>query len=165
MNEYTAEDFAQARFAEHPDGHLATRSKRIEGAWSNYYTDERMAKGGWRPVREAVPLSLDALREAWDAAEIITADNLPRKGDEVIEGKIGRSFRVFVSGGKWTAPGSPAYRILRRGPRRPEGAEELEEVLSDFAIHATQAARNIRSGLRTLLAERGVRVEAPNDPR
>lgn len=168
MSEYTAADFAAARFAEHPDnGEMAMRSRTLSnlGPWetsTNYRTDKGMADMGFRPVREAAPLSLDALREAWEAAEIITPDNRPRKGDEVIESH-GSTIQATTALYDWDFVDCPMkWRILRRGPRRPDKAEELEEVLSDFAIHDTDG-KEYPERLADLLAERGVRVAASDD--
>lgn len=76
-DEYTPEDFANARFAEHTDGRIAMRAEPETGIpW--YVGDDQikrldaaMARDGWRPVREHAPLTLDsAVREmqekAWD---------------------------------------------------------------------------------------------------
>lgn len=54
---YTAEDFANARFAEHPSQGVVSRSDpdswwpwdNLNGAW----TDRQMAVDGWAPVVEA----------------------------------------------------------------------------------------------------------------
>lgn len=160
MSEYTAADFAAARFAEHPITEiLAMRSRPNSDPdpWETSVGDEtdgQMAATGWRPVREAAPLSVAALREAWEAAEVMTADNLPRKGDEVIEGQGGTSFWIFISGEDWKVR-DIKYRILRRGPRRPEGAEELEGLI-DRAPYPRICG--VEAELADWLAERGVRV-------
>lgn len=58
MSNYTAEDFAQASFARHPDLGLATRDGGINGdLWMDINGDEcddsGMALYGWAPVMEA----------------------------------------------------------------------------------------------------------------
>ena len=58
MSEYTAEDFAQASFARHPDLGLATRDGGVNGdLWMDIDGDEcddsGMALYGWTPVVEA----------------------------------------------------------------------------------------------------------------
>ena len=54
MSTYTADDFASAKFAEHPDGRVAARTDAYpKFPWSvplNEYTDESMARDGWVPV-------------------------------------------------------------------------------------------------------------------
>lgn len=52
---YTADDFANARFAEHPDGELAYRrpgvgNRRWENSTGGRMGDSRMAEAGWVPV-------------------------------------------------------------------------------------------------------------------
>lgn len=54
MTKYTADDFANAKFAEHPDGRVIARCNP-EGtfAWENdsfVLSDEEMAHAGWVPV-------------------------------------------------------------------------------------------------------------------
>lgn len=58
MTTYTAEDFANAGFARHPDGRIAARlDERYTRPWSigedDWLTDVAMALNGWVPVREA----------------------------------------------------------------------------------------------------------------
>ena len=54
MTKYTADDFANARFAEHPDGRIAARLETEEARpWESvrdFDTDEGMAGDGWVPV-------------------------------------------------------------------------------------------------------------------
>ena len=53
---YTASDFANAKFAEHPDGNLAVRSDPddYKAEWvdgrCDWHSDEAMAIDGWVPV-------------------------------------------------------------------------------------------------------------------
>ena len=51
---YTAADFANAKFAEHPDGRIAARLQTEEARpWESvrdFHTDEGMAADGWVPV-------------------------------------------------------------------------------------------------------------------
>ena len=51
---YTAADFANARFAEHPDGRIAARLQTEEARpWESvrdFHADEGMAADGWVPV-------------------------------------------------------------------------------------------------------------------
>ena len=56
MTKYTADDFANAKFAEHPDGLLATRSDPddIHKPWADgggdWFSDQAMVDDGWVPV-------------------------------------------------------------------------------------------------------------------
>ena len=54
MTKYTADDFANARFAEHPDGRIAARLQTEEARpWESvrdFHTDEGIAADGWVPV-------------------------------------------------------------------------------------------------------------------
>ena len=58
MTKYTAADFANARFAEHPDGRIAVRFNIYpdfpwtfnKGAGTDEYRDVGMARFGWVPV-------------------------------------------------------------------------------------------------------------------
>ena len=51
---YTADDFANARFAEHPDGRIAARLETEEARpWESvrdFHADEGIAADGWVPV-------------------------------------------------------------------------------------------------------------------
>ena len=54
MTKYTAADFANARFAEHPDGRVAARfgypSTRPWESSNSSHSDSTMAERGWVPV-------------------------------------------------------------------------------------------------------------------
>ena len=54
MTKYTAGDFANAKFAEHPDGRIAARLQTEEARpWESvrdFHADEGMAADGWVPV-------------------------------------------------------------------------------------------------------------------
>ena len=54
MTKYTADDFANARFAEHPDGRVAARfgypSTRPWESSNSSHSDSTMAERGWVPV-------------------------------------------------------------------------------------------------------------------
>lgn len=55
MSKYTSSEFANAQFAEHSDGRLATRTatENAPYVWDTRhyaYTDRIMAAGGWRPI-------------------------------------------------------------------------------------------------------------------
>lgn len=212
MTTYTAEDFANAEFARHPDGRVAARvdsgnlgwwaggNERAEASWMD---DCDMAEEGFVPVREARendgrakrlkrhisdveavvkrrgqdierleaekaelrerikqckagPITLDALREAWETAEV---------ADECNEGDIliyrhpeSQSEKAEV----WSAqrPGRmwAHTRILHRAPKpkRPEGAEKLS-LLIQQAREASEWADDADAWAEWL-AERGVRA-------
>lgn len=61
MNKYTAEDFANAEFARHPDGRIAARLypglkeqwAMFESAWGS--SDHRLAIDDWVPVPDQAP--------------------------------------------------------------------------------------------------------------
>ena len=135
MTTHTAEDLANAEFARHPDGVVAARIYDSDTMpWitgdETWLSDAEMADQGWVPVREAAahPITLDALRDAWENAEVADECN---EGDVLIHRYSGSSRKVEV----WVArrPGGmlAGTRILHRAPKpkRPEGAERLEAVL------------------------------------
>ena len=134
MTTYTAEDFARANFARHPDGRIAARlDERYTRPWSigedDWLTDVAMALSGWIPVVEAQPITLDALNAAWEGAE----QGEVAEGDVLIR-RSGENFTVWVAGGGWSTEAlsrSGHTRVLHRAPKpkRPEGAEQLEAVL------------------------------------
>ena len=67
---YTAADFANARFAEHPDGRIAARLETEEARpWESvrdFHTDEGMAADGWVPVPTKPTLTESQYRLALD---------------------------------------------------------------------------------------------------
>lgn len=68
MSEYTAEDFKNAKFAEHRHGAKAVRwGMNYHVPWhtviGDRFSDEQMAESGWRPVREHNPRQMHALEE------------------------------------------------------------------------------------------------------
>ena len=159
--QYTAEDFANAEFARHPDGRIAARvdsgnlgwwaggNERAEPSWMD---DDDMAEEGFVPVREATaqPITLDTLQAAWEGAE----QGEVAEGDVLIR-RSGENFTVWVAGGGWSTEAlsrSGHTRILHRAPKpkRPEGAERLEAMLR--ALVGDPAL------LADWLAERGVPV-------
>ena len=74
MSTYTAEDFANAKFAKHPDGRLAHRVEYgTVFAWSferngvdDYAADEYMAECGWVPVPTKPTITESQYRLALD---------------------------------------------------------------------------------------------------
>ena len=64
---YTAADFANARFAEHPDGRIAARLETEEARpWESvrdFHTDEGIAADGWVPVPTKPTITESRLRE------------------------------------------------------------------------------------------------------
>ena len=164
---YTEEDFKTAVFARHPDGRIAARvdsgnlgwwaggNERAEPSWRDDYD---MAEEGFVPVREAQPVTLDALRDAWESAEVADECN---EGDVLIHRYSGSSRKVEV----WEArrPGVmlAGTRILHRAPKRPEGAEALS-LLIQQAREASEWADDA-DAWADWLAERGVRVTGGGD--
>ena len=164
MTTYTAEDFANAEFARHPDGRIAARvdsgnlgwwaggNERAEPSWMDDYD---MAEDGFVPVREATaqPVTLDALRDAWENAEVADEGN---EGDILIL-RSPDSPTALVQVWRSERPGPMGLytRILRRAPKRPEGAEALEALLDDWDDLTWVGKPAL---LADWLAERGVRA-------
>ena len=67
MTEYTADDFANAKFAEHPDVGVAARtaphSRLPWESRSSRYSDEEMASEGWVPAPTKPAITESRLRE------------------------------------------------------------------------------------------------------
>ena len=124
---YTAEDFAQAMFAEHPDpdavdARYAARMSRdpeypwlLDGVPGN--GDEHMARDGWVPVVES-RITLDALEAAWEAAEV--ADEC-REGDVLIIRDDEDNYLVRRMDDRSDLDSTA--RILSRAPKREPWAE------------------------------------------
>ena len=151
--QYTAEDFANAEFARHPDGRIAARvdsgdSMPWRVATGSWLSDADMAEEGFVPVREAQPITLDALQAAWEGAE----QGEVADGDIIIDrSNNGQSISVWLAAdGGWHTDDSGGTRILHRAPKPspPEGAERLEAMLR--ALVGDPAL------LADWLAERGV---------
>ena len=67
MTKYTAADFANARFAEHPDGNIAARFN-TDPLWpwwhsGDEFKDEAMARDGWVPVPSRPTITESEYRE------------------------------------------------------------------------------------------------------
>lgn len=187
MSEYTAEDFKNARFAEHRYGAKAVRwGMNYRVPWhtviGDRFSDEQMAESGWRPIvevedpeaivaligrqamrireleggREAAPLTLGALEAAFNAAEIPTGDNPPRKGDTIIEFDSSPCYRVTVVGCDWgglTRYDSAFVRILSRASQREPWQDLADILLEDRMVFEEDV-----EGIVKRLHERGVRV-------
>ena len=123
MSEYTAEDFKNAKFAEHRYGAKAVRwGMNYRVPWhtviGDRFSDEQMAGSGWRPVVEVEdPEAIVALigrqatrirelegerapREPWqDLADILLEDRMVFEDD--VEGIVKRLHErgVRVTGG------------------------------------------------------------------
>ena len=69
---YTAADFANARFAEHPDGRIAARLETEEARpWESvrdFDTDEGMAADGWVPVQTKPQITESQMVKVYGAA-------------------------------------------------------------------------------------------------
>ena len=175
--QYTAEDFANTEFARRPDGDIAARFARFDylantpwrvtnGLW---LSDAEMADGDWVPVREARPITFDALRDAWANAEDVDECN---KGDVLIYWHPSlRSDRVEVWVAEWPGPLGRHARILHRAPKpkQPEGAEVLGALLDEWV--SLPRGEEPTPSLADWLAARGVRVTevegdgVPTEPR
>lgn len=162
----TAEDFAEASFARHPNGHIAARFDADSMPWfmddETWLSDEGMARSGWVPVREAAdqPITLDALLDAWETAEDSDQCN---EGDVLIYRYPSNRFdRVEVWKSGRSCPLGPHARILHRAPKpkRPEGAETLEALLDEWG-DLTRGEEP--TPLADWLAARGVRVTEGGD--
>ena len=74
MTKYTADDFANAKFAEHPDGRIAVRFNIYpdfpwtfnKGAATDEYRDVGMARFGWVPVPTKPQITESQYRLALD---------------------------------------------------------------------------------------------------
>ena len=134
MTIYTAEDFASVEFARHPDGRTAMRFEADSRPWlantDRWRSDVEMAEHGWVPVREAAdqPITLDALRDAWETAEQADERN---EGDVLIRRDPTASDGVVeVWRSEMAAPIGPYTRILRRAPKpKREPWQDLADVL------------------------------------
>lgn len=139
------------------------------------HSDDDMAAGGWSPVREldwmtetnlhaaeymegradqareATPVSLDALRTAWENAE--QADEC-RKGDLLIRRHDSGVYYIIYSAAQSGA--IIDARVLSRAPRR-EPWEELADALWDEGVQSDT------EGIARALHERGVRVTGGDD--
>ena len=168
--QYTAEDFANAEFARHPDGRIAARvdsdslgwwargNERAEPSWRGNY---EMARDGWVPVRVAAahPITLDALQADWESAEVVTEDDPIRERDLLIERhpwESGKAWSVLEADQAWVRGyQGPDVRILHRAPKRPEGAERLGALIEEWSGRALSEEP---TPLADWLAERGVTV-------
>ena len=70
---YTAADFANARFAEHPDGRTAmwVTGDYGDGEWQSAddaFDDEEMADGGWVPVQTKPQITESQMVKVYGAA-------------------------------------------------------------------------------------------------
>ena len=156
--QYNTEDFANAEFARHPDGGIAARVddgystpwRASSGAW---LSDADMADHGWVPVRGAAahPITLDALRDAWETAEVADECN---EGDILIRLHPEISTQLAqVWRSEMTAPMGNLTRILHRAPKpKREPWQDLADVLR---AHTGEPDPDETA---KMLHERGVRV-------
>lgn len=154
MSEYTAEDFKNARFAFLSKYGLSAHRSAGEFYWqrdgSKRATNAEMAEAGWRPVREAAPLTLDTLREAWENAE---QAGKCRKGDALIRRDDYGGYEVYraaLDSEIWNA------RILHRAPQ-PEPWQALADVLA-AEMPGIEDEPHIEALAKALHCEHGVRV-------
>ena len=162
MSEYTSEDFAKARFAEHPEtGATACRIAEATGgsAWTTEdggdETDATMALRGWVPVVEAGAITLDALEAAWENAE--PADEC-HPGDVVVVQDDEDNYLVRRMDDRSDLDSTA--RILSRAPREPWA--DLADVLT--LAEGDIGGLNVDAiNVAALLHERGVRVVGGDD--
>lgn len=160
---HTAEDFANAEFARHPDGRIAARlAERYTRPWSigdDYWlSDAEMADHGWVPVREATdqPITLDALHEAWETAEDVDECNA---GDILISRTLQNpTMQATVWRSPKAGPLGSHARILYRAPKPkcPEGDERLEALIDEW--RDLKRVKAVTPSLSDWLAEHGVHV-------
>ena len=212
---YTAEDFATAEFARHPDGRIAARvdsgnlgwwaggNGRAEPLWMDDYD---MAEEGFVPVREAYendgrvkrlkrhisdveavvkrrgqdierleaekaelrerikqckagPITLDALHEAWEGAEV--ADECNEGDILILRSPDSPTALVQVWRSARPGPMSIYTRILHRAPKR-EPWQDLADVLRADNGELIGEHHTITEVAKAL-HERGVRVTGGGD--
>lgn len=162
MTTYTAEDFAKASFARHPNGDIAARFGHDRRPWhtddETGLSDGEMAVDGWVPVREATdqPITLDALHEAWETAEDVDECNA---GDILIRHRPGSlTTLVQIWRSEMTVPTGNLTRILHRAPKPkcPEGDERLEALIDEW--RDLKRVKAVTPSLSDWLAEHGVHV-------
>ena len=117
---YTAADFANARFAEHPDGGIAMRSEpgdfdewdtNVEG----WHSDDSMAHYGWVPVIPA--------RTIHDSdVEALCTDTASYERDDYLDG--------FIQGFQ------QAGGVILEDPE-PTNTERLTEMYKDWSCLAS----------------------------
>ena len=182
MSEYTAEDFKNAKFAEHRYGAKAVRwGMNYRVPWhtviGDRFSDEQMAESGWRPVVEVEdPEAIVALigRQATRIRELegerepapLTLDTLreawenAERSEDCQEGDV-----LIVPGGWggytiWTAERGTqlrAARVLSRAPREPW------QDLADILLEDRMVFEDDVEGIVKRLHERGVRVTGGDD--
>ncbi len=90
---FTASDFANARFAEHPDGRTArTVKSKTSNRWSLdgvfLYPDDYMSRKGWVPVPSKPTITESDYQELMDSTSVPYGvgftDGFHRAGGEVI---------------------------------------------------------------------------------
>ena len=152
MTEYTAEDVARATLAKLGEFGVARRvapwrekpwKLSTSNGFARWLSDEGMAAQGWVPVREAIPISFDALEDAWENAE--QADSC-RKGDMLIWKDSSGGYGVHPA----VIDGPLLHaRILSRAPKREpwaDLADDLAEVLDADARRSEELARDLHNG-------------------
>ena len=118
MSTYTAADFANARFAKHPDGRLAHRVEYgTVFAWSferndvdDYAADEYMAEYGWVPV---IPARIIHDRDV----EALCIDTASYERDDYLDGFI----RGFQQAGG----------VILDDPE-PTNTDRLKQLIKDY---------------------------------
>lgn len=140
MNEYTAEDFAQAELAILGRRGVARRERSLyplpwmtalQYGKKDWATDEDMAREGWTPVTTGrPPLTLDDLEDAYEAAEIADESRHIRDGDVLICAQRG-GYTVQRAPAAYVGAWPRDIRILSRAPREP-----WQDLADDLADHS-----------------------------
>lgn len=160
MSEYTAEDFANARFAEHDNGRAAMRPQagRLWNLGGVRMGDYDMARDGWRPAHETAPLTIDTLREAWENAE---QSEDCRVGDTLIRRLSPRDFAMYEATAESHNLLPDMVRVHERAPEPREPWADLAEVMREW--QEGDREDGTVEAEAAWLHERGVRVVKGGD--
>ena len=155
MTKYTAADFANARFAEHPDGRTARRIEAERGtvfAWSmehkdgeeDYCADEHLAAHGWVPVPTKPEMTESRVKKMvgdWAVNEFAAgfALGFRQAGGQIIPDpeptNTDRLEELIIS-----APGN--FEGVKAILKRPANVRAWAEHLNDHGVTAPNAKGN-----------------------
>lgn len=160
-NHPTADDFAKAKFATHPDGYIAARLDKDEDPWraseGSWLTDDAMAEDGWQIVHPVTSLAdvPDAVRAVGYRTDGPIPEGVPY-ARVTSDGVVAAHPHGSLAG--WSEDqmsGWPGDFYLYEPPRR-EGAAEIEEILSEAG---PQLPASILASIADTLAEAGVTIK------
>ena len=147
-NRYTAADFANAKFAEHPDGRIAVRFQTEEARpWESvrdFHTDEGMAADGWVPVPTKPTLTESSIKKmvgdyAVDEFAAGFAGGFRYAGGEIIPDpeptNTDRLEKLIIS-----APGN--FEGVEAILKRPANVRAWAEYLNDHGVTAPNVKGN-----------------------